>query len=232
MATAIEILQATGVFMVGLFARGGIFLVAALALAIPAAAIAVAARAVGAARRRAVVASDGIEYRRAAFHAPSHTWLAERAKGELDVGIDEVARAFLPSATSIELPAAGTVVRRGETVATVHAGRHAVPIVAPVDGRIVRVNRGVRSDPESVRREPNARWLFSLAPANEDYEKFPYGSEAKGWLAGERARLAAFVAGELGLAAADGGELPAPTPGAIGEEGWRRAVSSFLGPRA
>ena len=85
------------------------FLVAALILVVPAVLIAVAGRAVGAARRRVVVTADGVEYRRGAFHAPNHTWLAPRAEGELAVGIDDLAREIIPSATSVELPRPGTV---------------------------------------------------------------------------------------------------------------------------
>jgi hypothetical protein len=36
------------------------------------------------------------------------------------------------------------------------------------------------------------------------------------------------VEDELGLAAADGGELVAPAPALLGEHGWRRVVASFL----
>ncbi len=44
----------------------------------------------------------------------------------------------------------------------------------------------------------------------------------------ERRRLSSFVEEELGLAAADGGELVAPGPALLGEEGWRKLVASFL----
>ena len=81
-----------------------------------------------------------------------------------------------------------------------------VCIVTPYDlSHEGGVNRHVRSDPEMVRREPYTSWLFAMKPEDGDYMRYPQGAEAKGWLASEHARLAAFVAGELGVAAADGG---------------------------
>jgi hypothetical protein len=120
-------------------------------------------------------------------------------------------------------------VHRGDPIAVIHAGKRAIRIVAPADGVIEKVNRKLRRNPSLVKEEPyRGGWLFRIAPDDEGWKALPTGLRADTFLLSERRRLARFVEEELGLAAADGGELVAPAPALLGEEGWRRVVAAFL----
>jgi len=220
--TILDLLELVGAFVAGLAGRFGIFLVAGLVLVLPALLIALAWRAIAARH-------EGETPKEARF-APGHTWIAPRSRpGLFAVGIDELAGAILPSATAVELPARGMQVHRGDPIAVIRAGKRAVRIGAPVDGTIVGVNRRARRDPALVKSDPYGKgWLFLVAPSNDEWRKLPGGIGADAWLATERRRLARFVDAELGLAAADGGELVAPAPALLGEDGWRRLVAAFL----
>ena len=223
MTTFIEILEALGTFIVGVAGRFGLFLVAGLALVLPALAIALAWRAID--RRRAPARELGLE----AHVSPTHTWLAARRGGSVTVGVDGIASAILPSATAVDLPQPGMAVHRGDPIAVIHAGRRAVRIAAPADGVVARVNRRLRRNPALVKEEPyRDGWLFELAPANDAWKGLPGGLRADTFILSERRRLAHFVEEELGLAAADGGELVAPAPALLGEEGWSKVVAAFL----
>lgn len=229
MTTVMEILEALGSFLVGSAGRFGVFLVAGLVLLVPAALLGVAWYAIRARRERDVAREGGVAWRRGAWHAPNHTWLATARRGELAVGLDDLARRIVPSATAVDLPAPGMVVHRGDPILVVHAGARTVRIGAPIDGEVRRVNAGVRRDPDLVKREPyGGGWLFTIAPADGEYRKLPRDAEAGGWMRAEQRRLARFVEDELGLAAADGGVLVAPLPAALGEEGWKKVVFAFL----
>jgi glycine cleavage system H lipoate-binding protein len=229
MTSFVEALEALGSFLVGLAGRAALFLVGALALALPALAIALVWRAVERRRARALQEAGGTRYRLGAYYAPNHTWLAPRGEAELEIGLDDLAQRLLPSATSVDLPRPGMEVHRGDPIAVVHAGGRAIRVCAPVDGTVLRVNSKVRRDPGLVKAEPYGRgWLFRVAPLDREYLKLPQDGAADSWLRAERARLAHLVEAELGLAAADGGELVAPAPALLGEEGWRRVVQSFL----
>jgi glycine cleavage system H lipoate-binding protein len=220
--TAIAILEALGSFAAGLAGRSAAFLVAGIALAAPALALALVWNAVE--RRRRPGSLPAV-----ARVAPNHTWLERRSGGALRVGLDEIARRILPSATAVELPGRGMVVHRGDPVAVVRAGRHAVRIGSPIDGTVVAVNRRVRRNPALVKGPSSAQgWLFVIAPADGRWRRLPAGERAEAFLASERRRLARFVEEELGLAAADGGELVAPAPALLGEEGWKKVVAAFL----
>jgi glycine cleavage system H protein len=228
--TALITLGELGGLIAALVGRLGLILVAGLALAVPAFVVALvwwwtAERG----RRASIRTAGGVAYHRAAYHAPNHTWLLPRGSGELAVGIDDLARRILPSATAVELPRPGTEFHRGDPVAVIRAGKLAVQIGAPVDGTVIAVNRSVRRNPALVMDESYAAgWLFTLAPADGGYMRFPHGDEAAEWMRLERSRLARFVECELGIAAADGGELAAPTPALLGDESWRKLAWAFL----
>ncbi len=228
MTTFVSILEALGTFLLGAAGRSALFLAGLLALALPALALALAWRALQRRREAALANAGDLAYRRGAYYAPNHTWLAPAASG-LRVGLDDFAQRLLPSASAVELPRRGMQVRRGDPVAVVRAGGRIVRITAPVDGRVVAVNGTLRGDPGLVKREPYGRgWLFALAPSDGVYMTFPQDREGGGWLRRERERLDRYVEEELGLAAADGGALPPPAPSTLGEDGWQRVLALFL----
>jgi glycine cleavage system H protein len=229
MTTSISILQGLGIVLAGLTGRFLVFVVGALALSIPALVIAATRNALARRRASGRATAGDLEYRADAFHAPTHTWLAPTGEG-LAVGVDDFAQQLLPSVTAVDLPRVGACVRRGEPVAVLHAGRLSVRIPAPVDGTVEAVNRAVERDPGRVKSERGAPWLFRVAPGEPSYLRLPKGDETRTWLTAEKARLARFVEGELGLMAADGGELPGPAqvPAQLGDEGFERLVGAFL----
>jgi glycine cleavage system H lipoate-binding protein len=228
-ATFIEFLETLGAFVVGLFGRAGVFLVGALLLLVPAILLAIALGQVSRWRARRVARTGRFSWRRGAFHAPNHTWIASRAAAELMVGIDDLAREILPSVTSVELPRPGMVLRRGEPIAVLHAGRRSVRIEAPLNGLVVRANAKIAGDPGLVKREPYGDgWLFSVTPADTSYMRFPAEAEAASWLKREAERLEHFFEHELGLAAADGGAFMASPMTSLGEDGWKRLTQAFL----
>lgn len=224
MSWLVTVLEALGSFLVGLAGRLGLFLVAVVVLGLPALLLALAWRAI----------TDGQRARRGARGeirlAPGHTWLAPRGRrGALAVGLDDVAERILPSSTALELPTPGMEVHRGDPIAVIRAGRRAIRIGAPVDGTIVGVNGRIRRNPGLVKEDPYGRgWLFLVAPHDDAWKRLPSGASAEAWAASERRRLARFVEDELGLAAADGGELVAPAPALLGEDAWKRVVAAFL----
>src|SRR5208282_3316775 len=75
-------------------------------------------------------------------------------------------------------------------------------------------------------------WLFEVMPANFDYTHLRRGRSAQGWFGAEAARLRQFLERDLGLAAADGGELILATPALLNDEQWTALTESFLSPKA
>jgi glycine cleavage system H protein len=228
-ATFIEFLETLGAFAAGLFGRAGVFLLGALLLLVPALLLAIALGWFSRFRARRVSRTGRFAWRRGSFHAPNHTWIAARGPAELMLGIDDLAREILPSVTAVELPRPGMVVRRGEPIAVLYAGRRSVRIEAPTNGMVVKANGRVVGDPSLVKRDPYGDgWLFSLTPADASYMRLPAEEEAASWLRREAERLERFFEHELGLAAADGGALMSSPISALTEDGWKRLTGEFL----
>ncbi len=232
MTALIEILQSTGVFVAGLLARFGLFLAMLAVLVLPALAIALVIRAVGAQRRKALGLRRvaGILFRPDLSYAPGHTWLHARKRGSgLELGLDDLAQRLLTSVTAVELPTPGRVVRRGDTLAVLHGGGREVKIPSPIAGTVLGANASVLRDPGLVKRDGYGRgWLVAIAPADAAWEKLPRAADAESFIRKESARWSAFLEERLGFAAADGGELVAPAPCVVGEEGWRALTAEFL----
>lgn len=233
MSSAAEALQTFGVFVLGLVARFAVFLAMLAVLVLPALALALVVRFVAARRRRALGLRRvaGLLFRPGVAYAPGHTWIERRKGGSLQIGLDDLAEHLLPSVTHVDLPRPGTRVERGQTIAWLHGGMRVIPIPAPVSGTIVGVNAAVLRDPALVKRDGYGRgWLVALAPADAAWESFPRGEDAEAFLRRESGRFTRFLEERLQFATADGGELVAPAPWLVGEEGWKTLTAAFLSP--
>jgi glycine cleavage system H lipoate-binding protein len=231
MLTIIESLQSVGVFVAGLLARLGLFLGMLAVLVVPALAVALAIRMVTARRERALGLRRvaGVLFRPDLSYAPNHTWLHARKGGALELGLDDLAQRLLPSVTAVELPRPGTLIARGQPIATLHGGGRVVRIPAPITGKVAGVNAAVLRDPALVKREGYGRgWLVAMDPSDDAWESLPRAEEAETFMRREAARWSRFFEERLGMSAADGGELVAPAPWLVGEEGWSALTAEFL----
>ena len=232
MESVSQVLQAAGVFVVGLLARGGLVLAVLALLALPVLLAAGLLGAVESVRRRRLGLRDvgGLLFRPGLWYAPTHTWLARRPGGSVVVGLDDLAQRLMPSVTGVELPRPGTPVRRGEPLVTVFAGARTLTVPSPLTGTLRSQNHAVLRDPGLVKREPYGRgWLVCVEPSDGAWASLPRGEAAEQFLRSESARWNRFVEEQLGFGTADGGHLVAPAPELVGEAGWRRLAEVFAG---
>lgn len=235
MEALLALLTGVAVFLVGLLVRV-LFLVAFVAAAlVPVLAVWGVYRAAQLAfswlkaRRLGLVEVEGLALAENRRYAPQHTWLDDERGGRVRVGLDDLAGHLVHGVTAVALPLLGSAVAAGRPAVTIACGARTAVIPTPVTGTIVAVNARVLHHPTLLRSSPYEKgWLFTVRPASDAYRSFPTGLDARAWFRGEEARLSRFFEGELGLAAADGGELILPPSVLLSEEKWRQAVSSFL----
>ena len=230
MNTLFEILQTAGVFVVGIALRFLMLLVVLAIMSIPVAAL--VAVFVGFEKMRegrtGLISEDGLKLARARRYAPSHTWLSRRF-GTLRIGLDDLARHLLPGTTKVTLPSVGAHLIAGLPAVGIACGERTTTIPSPVTGRVTAVNPAVENDPDLLQSSPYGKgWLFTVKPESDAWVRFPKGAAARAWFHDERARLSRHLEAELGLAAADGGELVYPAPALLTDEKWQALVSAFL----
>ena len=230
MTAFIDILTTIGVFLAGLAGRLGIVLGIALVLLAPV----LLALGAGKAFRSVKMWMEGyrsagqLRFRGGLAYAPGHTWVKPEG-GSLKVGIDDLAQRILPWTVAVDMPREGQMVKEGEPVATLSCGDRQVQVAAPTSGRIVAVNPEVMREPTLAKSENyGSGWLFAIAPANQEWKSLPFGETAREWLRAEGHRLERFYENQLGMAAADGGELIGSPDTLLTDAQWKELTRSFL----
>jgi glycine cleavage system H protein len=231
MQAVIDTFQNAGLFVLFLAARFAVLLVVLAVLTVVFLAGLAVVRLAQHARRQALGLTmvDGLMWRTGVYFSAGHSWLQAREGGTLRVGLDDLAQHVLARVSEVMLPEPGRVLRAGETAAVVRAGRRRAMIPAPVSGRVVAINRKLAGSPARLHKDPYAGgWLYAIQPEDASYARLPYGSDSRPWFSREAIRLSQFLEHQLGMAAADGGELVAPGPSLLTETQWEEMTQSFL----
>ncbi len=150
-----------------------------------------------------VLARDDVHY------APSHIWV-RAGDARVRLGMDDLVRRVAPPPETVELAEVGAQLRRGDPIARLRVDSRTLEIPAPMDGKVVAVNKAVTRRPALLRRAYSSGWLVEVRPADQGWTRLPRGSDAVRWLRAEQELLAHRVEHELGIAGADGGELLVP----------------------
>jgi glycine cleavage system H protein len=231
MQAVLDTLRNVGIFVMFLAARFAVLLVVLAGLTVVFLAGLAIVRLVQRARRHALGLShvDGLVWRTGVYFSAGHNWLQSREGGTLRVGLDDLAQHALARINEVTLPEPGQLVRAGEVAAVIRCGKRRAAIPAPVTGRVVAINRRVQASPARIHNDPYAGgWLYAVQPDDAAYARLPYGTDSKAWFSSEAIRLAQFFEHQLGLAAADGGELIAPGPSLLTESQWNEMTERFL----
>jgi glycine cleavage system H lipoate-binding protein len=232
MTPLIDFLQASGIFLAGLLVRLLFFLAVLAAVLAPILIVYAMVRGVLALRRRQQGMEDveGLALATRRFFTKGHAWLKAGLGGGLTVGLDDLAQRLFPQMALVELPRRGTFLREGEPAVRLRSNGRDAFLPAPVSGRVVSVNGRLARKPGLLNASPyGAGWLFTVEPASTSFRDLPTGPGARDWFRGEEVRLRHVLEGELGFAAADGGELIEHPMNVLPEDRWGSVVTSFLG---
>ena len=96
------------------------------------------------------------------YFSEDHEWI--EVEGDTGtVGITDYAQGQLGDITFVELPEAGTTVKKGDAPCVVDSVKAASDVYAPVSGTVTESNAALESEPELVNSDADgAGWLFRL----------------------------------------------------------------------
>ena len=143
------------------------------------------------AAEKTVPVAGGTEVPDDLFYHPGHTWVRVRPGGELEVGVDDPGRRLLDPVLGLRLPRRGTAVAAGRAAFTVSGTSGDVPVGAPFEGIVTRINPDLEADPARLTRDPYGDgWVYRAIPENpaRALAGLREGREAEEWAESE-ARL-------------------------------------------
>jgi glycine cleavage system H protein len=98
------------------------------------------------------------EYR----YTKDHEWVHLQGS-KARIGITDHAQAELGDIVFVELPAIGTIVRKGDNVATVESVKAVGDVFSPAAGTVVEVNDELQAAPETINSAPHeGGWILVL----------------------------------------------------------------------
>ena len=100
------------------------------------------------------------------YYTQDHEWIdVEGDTGT--VGITDYAQGQLGDITFVELPDAGSSVKKGDAPCVVDSVKAASDVYAPVSGTVTEANAALDGEPELVNTDPEqGGWLFRLTLAD------------------------------------------------------------------
>jgi glycine cleavage system H protein len=91
-----------------------------------------------------------------------HEWVRP-ADAAVRIGITDFAQDALGDVVFVDLPAVGTVVSKGGSLAEVESTKSVSQIYAPVSGTVVETNEALRGAPELLNSEPYGEgWICAI----------------------------------------------------------------------
>jgi glycine cleavage system H protein len=96
------------------------------------------------------------------YFSEDHEWI--EVEGDTGtVGITDYAQGQLGDITFVELPEAGSAVKKGDVPCVVDSVKAASDVYAPVSGTVTESNAALEGEPELVNSDPESGgWLFRL----------------------------------------------------------------------
>jgi len=169
---------------------------------------------------------------------PTFTWTRVRKDGEIFLGVHPILTGLLGVDYTLELLADDTVIRKGSSLLRLRQGDRDLEVFSPVNGQITEANTDHSPLPgwkgHTMR---GGSWIYRIQPDGLEAEipLWLRTGDASSWSHRQYRTIRDFLFQternqEVGLAAADGGELPAGVLGQVDNLVWSSFQETFLPP--
>jgi glycine cleavage system H protein len=100
-------------------------------------------------------------------YTQTHEWVRLEADGKITMGLTDYAQHQMGEIVMVDSSGMGRDVRKGEAIGALEAVKTAEDFYAPLDGKVVEVNKELEANPGLVNTDCyGAGWLAKIAPAN------------------------------------------------------------------
>jgi len=166
------------------------------------------------------------------FFHPGHTWVRLDGGDTVTVGISDFAQRLVGPLGRVQLPAVGTSLVQGEPALTLDADGASIPMLAPVDGRVIAVNAALAASSEPVKLAPYGDgWLMKVKSAKlaSGLKSLMSGALARRWMDTVTESLGAEMAPmELGRVYLDGGHIVDGLARSLAQDEWPSLAKRFF----
>lgn len=170
------------------------------------------------------------------FLQPTFTWARLRDNGEFFLGVHPLLLSLVGPETSMDMVPDNFDVEKGDPLLHLRLGDRELQVFSPIAGHIVEVNDEFL--PQAGWAGATSRggsWLFRIRPraAKAEIPFWLLGPDASRWAHQEYREVRDFLFetethDEVGLMAADGGELPTGVMTQLDAEAWASFQDRFL----
>jgi glycine cleavage system H lipoate-binding protein len=163
------------------------------------------------------------------FFHPGHAWMRPEGPERVAVGMDDFAHKLVGHMDGISLPKVGQQVKQGQSAWSIFCDSQSVPMLSPVDGTVVEVNRDI--DPEGLAKDPYGKgWIMRVQTPHlsQDSKQLVSGSAARQFIEQSSQTLRTLMSPDLGRVQADGGTPVAGMAKAIDPEHWQDIARKFF----
>jgi glycine cleavage system H protein len=159
---------------------------------------------------------------------PGHAWARVESDGSVAVGADDFAHKLVGPAVAT-LPALGAELAQGEPAFTIGDGDRFVPMLSPVDGKVVAVNAAATEAKDGADAY-GAGWLFKVKPRRlaSNLHQLLEDNAARRFLESAGEALAARMSPELGRVLQDGGVPVHGIAREIEGDEWEKLARRFF----
>ncbi|MFH0908851.1 MAG: response regulator [bacterium] len=164
-----------------------------------------------------------------------HCWASLSQDGSVKVGMDDFAKKLIGRVDALEYPNVGMTVRAGQPLFAVRQGARRIQFLAPISGRVMKVNQGLNKTTDDLDVTPyHSHWICMIDGESLDAE-IPALKIGKSAVALFQEDIGRFIAFMHDTAKAElSGNVPdnALCIGALerlNDDQWDRAAKEFFG---
>lgn len=96
-------------------------------------------------------------------YSRTHEWVRQEPDGTFLIGITDFAQDQLSSLVFINLPEEGDEITEGEPFCDVESVKADSDVIAPISGKIIKVNDALADAPEMLNEDPYGAWICRVA---------------------------------------------------------------------